>query len=677
METERNEKKLRLKSKLPESAPVRTGGTFFRHGNWSRLKNLVCFALFAVLCQRAEAGGIPQKFDEGKGGALLCRGNFLYAALENKLCVYDVSSPLKPMLLSSIPSLGNRQFALAGNILYLSCRNRGVQVFDVTKPQAPKELSHFYPVELATGLTVSGNVLGVAQRVYGVELFDVTDPGHPRFMGRLKTGEAQSAVFFGKGKIAIGDWGTGMAVIGDVSNPASPRSIGRCTLSGRGDGVAIRGDYLFAATGGKLRRSETDGHGLEIFDISHPKKPVQVSRIAFPLNRESVPDWWQVLVTDKTAFVADSYNGVYRIDISDLKSPKIEEHWLLPQDAVSRIAMGNGVIYISGHKSGLYLVPCAEAMQTPPPAAEIKPVPPMKSPEVPGLSATSVPGFVWSLTTDGSRLYASCGEKGLREYRIEAGGSLTPGRIYDGNCFDCKVHESLLFMARDSFFDIFDRKNGRLLSRTPSVSGKTFFRFQLYDGGKLLVSSSRTWQLQFWDVSDPSAPKLICSPSGGGILYDDMLPEREINGLFPVNWHAGFPIWYKTDRTPEPAFCKLDKLRRVSNQMCGITACRGKFLLFAKQNKALLLDPNTPEQYTFLDVKHGDGIPSAEGNIVALSERRSGSVTLYAFDGKALVRIPERCYKLPFTVTGRTVFHRGKVYIPAGTFGIYRENNIK
>ena len=637
------------------------------------LKNLVYFAFFMVSCLLAGAEFIPQKFAEGKGGALLCRENYLYAALNDKLCIYDVSSPLKPECLSSVPARGNRQFALAGNILYLSCRIRGVQVFDVADPRAPKELCRFYPVELATGLTVSGNVLGVAQRGYGVEMFDVTDPRHPRSMGRLKTGEAQSAVFFGKGKIAVGDWGPGMAVIGDVSDPAAPRIISSCTLSGRGDGVAVRGNYLFAASGGKLRRSKTNGHGLEIFDISKLRKPVQVGRIAFPLNKESVPDWWQVLVTDKTAFVADSYNGVYRIDISEVKSPKIEGHLVLPQDAVSRITTGNGVLYISGLKTGLYLVPCAEAVQTLPPPAEMKTVPPMKPPAVPGLTATTVPGFVWNLTTDGDRLYASCGENGLREYRIEADGSLSPGKIYEQSCFDCKIHDSLLFLARDDRFDIIDRKNHRLLSSTPSVRGMPFFHFHLYDNGRLLVSSGRTTTLQFWDVSDPSAPRLICTRSGRGILYDDMLPEREINGLFPVNWHAAFPIWYKSDRKPEPVFSSLKNLNRVSNSRCGVTACGGKFLLFCR-NKVLLLDPEHPEKYTFLPLKHKGGIPSSDGNIIALSERASGNVTLYSFDKTSIRPIPERCYKLPFTVTGRTVFHRGKVYIPAGAFGIYREN---
>ena len=633
-------------------------------------------AMLACLCAAALAGAelVPRKFAEGPGGALLCRGDLLYAALKGRLCIYDVSSPQEPKLLSSVPAIGNRQFALAGNTLYLSCRGRGIQVFDVTDPRAPKEINRFYPVELATGLTVSGNVLGVAQRVYGVELFDVTDPRHPRSMGRLKTGEAQSAVFFGRGRIAVGDWGTGKALIGDVSDPASPRLIGVCRLSGLGDGVAVRGDLLFVATGHKFRHSGTNGHGLEIFDISDPGKPVPVSRTDFPLNKESVPDWWQVLVTDRHAFVADSFNGVYIIDIADVKAPKIKDHLFLPQDAASRITAGRGVLYISGYKSGLYLLPCAEAVPTPPPAAEIKPVPPPKAPEVRGLRATAVPGFVWRLTVDGDRLYASCGADGLREYRIEADGSLTPGKVYDGNCFDCKVHDSLLFMARDAFFDIFDRKSGRLLSRTPSADGRSFFQFQLYDGGRLLASSSRTALLQFWDVSDRAAPRLICAQWAGGILYNDMLPEREINGLFPVNWHAASPVWYKTDRTPDPVFRKLEKLNRVSNQMCGVTACRDKFLLFARRNKVLLLDPEAPERYVFLDVKHDDGIPSAEGNVVALSERRTGCVTLYAFDGKTLVRIPERSYKLPFTVTGRAVFHRGKVYIPAGTFGIWRES---
>lgn len=634
----------------------------------------IAFAFLLLFGTLSGAELSPQKFADGSGGALLCRGNYLYAVVKYKLCIYDISSPMKPKLLSSIPALGNRQFALAGNILYLSCRFRGVQVFDVSNPRKPKEINHFYPVELATGLTISGNVLGVTQRIYGVEFFDVTNPRKPRAMGRLKTDEAQSAVFFGKGKIAIGDWGSGKVVIGDVSNPASPKTLSVSSLSGMGDGVAVRGKYLFAATGHKVFRGKTNGHGLEIFDISNPNKPVKVSQVIFPRDKKAIPDWWQVLVTEKTAFVADSLNGVYIIDISNIKSPKIKDHLLLPNDAASRMTMANGVLYISGHRTGLYLLPCKDSIPMPSQEAEVKVAPRGSTPNVPGLKSIPLPGFVWSLTIDGDTLYAACGAAGLREYQIKADGSLMPGKVYEQSCFDCQVYKNLIFMANDNYLDIYDRKANRRLSRTMMMSSNPFFQIHLYNQGKQIVSSGRTNILQCWDVSNPSKPKMLSRPSGYGILYDDMLPDKDIDGIFMVNWHSRSPALYKVDKTPDATICVLEKLSRVSNQTNGITACHGKFLLFANQDKVVVLDPKNPEQHKFIKIKHDGGIPSTDGDTIALSKRATGNISFFTFNNGALSPIPGRAYQLPFTVPGRIVFHKGKAYIPAGNYGIYCES---
>ena len=632
---------------------------------------IVCLFLLTTL---AGAELVPQKFADGGGGALLCRGNYLYAVLKYKLCIYDVSSPTKPKLLSSVPALGNRQFALEGNTLYLSCRHNGVQIFDVSDPRKPREISNFKPVELATGLTVSGDVLGVTQRIYGVEFFDVSDPRKPRSMGRLKTDEAQSAVFFGKGKIAIGDWGSGKAVIGDVSDPSAPKTLSASSLSGMGDGVAVRDNYLFAVTGNKIFRGKTNGHGLEIFDISDLKKPVKVSQVVFPLDKKAIPDWWQVIVTKKTAFVADACNGVYIIDISNIKAPKIKDHLLLGDDAASQIAPGKGVLYISGHRKGLYLLPCKDATPVLPPVAEVKVVPKKPAPQVAGLRSIDVPGFVWRLTVDGDKLYASCGEEGLREYQICADGSLKPGRVYKQSCFDCQVHDNLLFMARDKTLDIYDRKSNKLLSSTPGLSWLPVFQIHLYDHGKVVVANGRGSMLLCYDVSDPRKPKLISRPSGHGILYDDMLPDEDIDGIFMVNWHSRSPALYRANKTPDAAICTLEKLSRVSNQANGITVCQGKFLLFANKGQVVVLDPKKPDQHTIINGKHQNGIPTADGNLIALSRRPNGEVTLFSFKNGTLTPISGRTYKLPFTVTGRAVFYKGKAYIPAGTYGIYWES---
>ena len=609
----------------------------------------------------------------GAGGALLLSGTYLYAVLDGNLCTYDVSRPLAPVKVSQATAAGNRQMVCSGIYLYLSCRSRGVQIFSLDDPSHPREVSHFYPSELATGLAVAGDVLAVTLRIYGVEFFDVSNPMNVQPLGQLRTGEAQSASFFGNGKIAIGDWGSLRVVIGDVSDPYRPSMISFSGLDGLGDGVFVQGNWLYAATGMNAPKSQTQwqgrGHGLEIFDISDVKNPRHVGMVKFEVNPSSFPDWWSVKVAGNTAFVSDTGNGVYVVDVTDKSKPVILDNIKLPQDSSSQIAVGNGVVYVSGHNGGLYLfkhdlanvvLPEAVKIQIP----TVRPVPPKFS----GVGNFPLPGFVWSLAKWDSQLYAACAQEGVKEFNIASDGSLLAGRSFPCTAMDCAVSEDLLIIAADQQLMILERSTGKLISSTPATSNAPFLQLRLFN--KQLCTGSRTGRLSLWDISDPSSPKLAGAYSGGGLLYGDMLPERSVNGRFPVNWHSRFVRWYDADAKE----CgMIPELHRASHQMNGITEINGKFLFLGRQ-ECFLLSPETPETYTkvpMLPCK--SGIPTSDGNTIAVSNRRNGDVFFYEFDGKTMREISDRKIVLPMTLTGRVVFHKGMAYIPGGYRGIFFE----
>ncbi len=618
-------------------------------------------------------GASLEQISPGKGGALLLSGTHLYAVLGGKLRTYDVSRPCEPVLVSETPAAGNRQMVGSGKFLFLSCRSRGVQIFSLADSARPCEVNHFYPAELATGLTIAGDVLAVTLRIYGVEFFDVSDPMHVRPLGLLRTGEAQSASFFGNGKIAIGDWGSSRTVIGDVSNPYRPAIISHTGLDGFGDGVSVQGKWLFAATGMNSSKKnpqwEGNGHGLEIIDISDLEKPRHAGMVKFAVNPTAFPDWWSVKVSGDTAFVSDTGNGVYVVDVTDKSHPVIIGNIRLPNDSSSQIAVGNGVVYVSGHNGGLYLFKHDKAHVISPEEArvQIPPVPP-SPPTVSGVHHVPLPGFVWSLAKWDTRLYAACGQEGLREFTIADDGSLSPARSLSCIAMDCAVSERLLIIAADQQLVIMERSTGKLLSATSASADGPFLQLRLF--GTQLCTGSRTGRLSLWNIGDPSSPKLTGEFSGGGLLYGDMLPERSANGKFPVNWHSRFVRWYDADAKE----CgSIPELHRRSHQQNGITEINGKFLLLGRQ-QCFLLSPDATESFTQVPmVPCRSGIPTSDGNVVAVSNRRNGDVFFYEFDGKTLQENPGRHITLPLTLTGRVVFHKGKAYIPAGYRGIYYE----
>ncbi len=642
--------------------------------NISFLKTVIfLFLLFSAVLFSA---AVPvKKFASGNGGALLVSGNHLYAAVQGKLNTYDISTPDDPRLLNSVDASGNRQMVKSGKYLYLSCRASGVQVFSLEDPANPKSVNRFFPAELATGLAVSGNVLAVTLRVYGVEFFDISDPLKVRSLGLLRTKEAQSAAFFGKGRIAISDWGAREVAIGDLRNPGKTKVSCRLQLDGYADGVVVRGKYLYVATGMHASKTRPDnagkGNGLEIFDISDLKNIVRTGVVKFAVTPKMFPDWWSLKVSGNYAFVTNSVNGVYVVDVTDKKAPAILHNIKIPRDAASQIALGKGVVYFSCHRSGVYLFKDERAQETVPEKSEVK-LPRQKNnlpPVVAGLDNLPLPGFVWSLDKWESSLYAACGSGGVREIEIAPDGKLIPRRIFPGIAMDCAVSQKWLIIAADSELKIFDRQSGKLLSSTPAGSRGPFLQLRLY--GDALCTAGRGGAFTLWKIANPEKPAVIGKFSGGGILYHDMLPERAVKNLFPVNWHSRFPRWYNAASGKEIA--ALSAFSRISQQSNGITEIGGKFYLIARKG-VLMLDPENPGAAKLLPMSPVNaGIPTSSGNLVALSNRRTGKIYFYNFDGKRFTGIPERHRNLSFAVPGRIIFHNQKACIPAGLHGIYYE----
>ena len=632
------------------------------------------FTFLALLSLPFSHGAKLKKISAGAGGAICVSGKYLYAVLDDKLCTYDISRPTEPQLCHQTAAAGNRQLVKGKNCLFLSCRANGVQVFSLQNPAAPQEINRFYPAELATGLTISQNVLAVTLRIYGVEFFDISDPRKVRSLGLLRGGEAQSAAFFGDGKIAIGDWAKHRVLIGDVKNLARSKLISSCILDGAGDGIFISGKYLYAATGYDAAPTTKNragrGHGLEIFDISDITAPVRTGTVKFAVYPNPFPDWWSVTVANDTAFVADTRNGVYVVDVKDKKQPKILTRIRLKRDSASQLALGDKVVYVSGHRSGLYLFQDPRAAIVPPEKSDI--ALPAVSPEIPSIPKLSnIPqnGFVWSLAKYDNKLYAACGGAGISVFSISADGTLHGEKQqFPGVAMDCAVSGKLLIAAADMQLNIFDRTSGELISSTPSPDGTAFLQLRLY--GDVLCTNGRTSKLYMWDISDPAKPQLKAKYSGGGLLYGDMLPERAVNGMFPVNWHSRHLRWYNGSFQE---YASLPELHRRSQQRNGITEINGKFLLIGKK-EIFILDPYEPANFTPIPLPPKcSGIPASDGQIIAVSNRGKGEISFYHFDGRSVVPIPDRKINMPFAVTGRVVFHNRKVYIPAGNCGIYFE----
>jgi hypothetical protein len=647
-----------------------------------------------------------EKVENTTGCAAMVVGeNILYTIGTGALTTYDISTPTAPKELGKLQGLGGvRQLAVQNGIAYVTARDSGLWLVDVKNPAKPKLISRYDTVELATGIDVAGDVAFVGLRVYGVELIDVSNPAKPEHLCVFKTREAQSVKYHDQ-KMYIGDWNSGEITIADVSNPRKPKLLSVAQLDGYGDGIDLRGNLCFAATGHHAKSGTEDerfgrGHGVEIFDISDATNPRKIAGVKFPQLYNRYRDFWTPRATAKHLFVADTHNGVFVLDISTPSSPRFIGHLRLPlakalydykkttqlPDSVMGIAVGNGVLYVAGSQTGLYVVrmpgiavPLPPLSSAPP---KITPEPPL-SPD-PNFICYRPDGQVRGALIEGDLAWVACGRAGLHLLKLREDG-MDLQRVWPlGEVFGVAAHGDMLAVAEGGAgLALYHREEGpelRLLGRLkPPSPGSLIQRVWIPGDGRFAVYSTAGSRLDFVDISDPKAPMQVMKHNQTGLLYSDLLCHRALNGRHVgMNWHSGGLAWY--DLGGDKPVVAKQLVERLASHLDGVAAVPGEDRMLYVIHGAYVLLPalaegpsNTWTRYRLPDNQRMNGIPTIDGNTLALSERASKRVTVIDIsDITAPKLVAGRQYQFegnPDTVA----FWRGRLLIPCGYQGLLME----
>lgn len=650
-----------------------------------------------------DVNAIPYQTVSDSSGciALARKGTFLYCGGAS-LCVYDISEPLNPRKLWEERGFGFcRQMLVAGERLYVTARQFGLWIFDLAEPAAPRLLSHYDTVELATGIAVAGSIVFVTLRIYGVEILDCSDPRRPRHLALQRTQEAQSA-FYEDGLLFVGNWAGAHISVLDVSNPRRPRLLSTAALGGYGDGLALHQGFCYAATGLNARGIGTEtllgnGHGLDVFRVQGTALE-PVARVDFPPLMVKTNDFWTVRACGQTAFVADTHNGVFRIDVADPRQPRCTGRLQLPgisrvdarregqvsiqlPDCAGSIAIGDGVLYVAGASTGLHIAPMTEARveETPAARAIILPATPAeKSPgdALSGMRCLDLGGQVRRLALKGDVLYAACSHAGVRVLHLQDQEAESVAGIKAACAYDVAVRDDCLYVAEGleglAVYSLQEpyRELGRWRKSNCSIQ-----TLHLSDNGRFAVCGNHSGTLQFFDIRDLGAIELAWQTSHGGLLYGDTLPDHEVQDLLPVIWPYCGLAWYDL-AGEKPQLCFDDRNNCLGGQCEGLCRFGERFLMTTLDQRFLLLDPQdlgqNPQQLAALSAC--SGVPSVDGNIVAFAQRRDGAVQLYQISGAGTATlIPERCLQGLYGTPDRVLFHRGRMLIPCGQQGLLWE----
>lgn len=623
------------------------------------------------------------------------RGNLLYVLGAHALWIYDVTDPLQPRPIGKCDGLFNgRQIALSGSTACIAARANGLYLVDISDPRHPRQLSRFDTIELATGVA-AGPIAFVSLRVYGIECVDISDPAQPRHLSLTKTPEAQSS-WYDAGKLYVGNWAPCSMSILDLANPHAPELLCNHPLSGYGDGLMVAGSLGLASTGhhariGSPEKRKNNGHGFDLIDLANPLHPKTLSHFHFPPYFSRGNDFWTVRLSGNIVIAADSHNGVFLVDISDRRNPKGVAHLRLPEvpspaggvcpDAVSGIAPGNNVVYLSGVRTGLFLaeIPGMQPMDTPDTPPPVIP-PAVSTSSVPGFFCYDAGGQVRAAAVRGDIAWIAASHAGIHAVRLTDDG-IKPLAVHPvPEAYDCKVSDDRLYVAEGAnglaVYQILPEGKLALLGRSQKLpSGELAQLVWVIQGTPYAVVSARTGTLRFFDVSDPARIAQVFTHRQISLLYGDLLCDRLLGGKYIANnWHSGGLAWYDLSGS-RPAVANR-VVERLNGHLDGLTALNDK-LLMLNQGRYVLLSPNQPgPSKTWKRYSAGEplrGIPSVDGTTVAISHRSTGKVGVYDFSNPEAAR-PVRKRSWKFDVPPGTVsFWRGRLVIPLSYRGLLLE----
>ena len=684
--------------------------------------------------------GEPIPFEKVPGTgptmALAISGGKLYALEGDGLSVYDISDPVNPKRLGFVGGMGNvRQLKVSGNTAFLTSRQCGLWAVDVSDSRNPKILSNFDTVEFATGLDVVGNLAVVGNRVYGVQCVDVSDPSAMRHISRLRTDESQSVMYNG-GLIFSGDWAGGEITVIDASDLENLKVVSKLALDGYGDGFEVRGNLLYASTGqhkksGPEKLRHGAGHGLEIFDISDPRNPKRLSRVSFPSIYFGPCDYWTPRLSGKYCFASDTINGVFLLDVSNAASPKILGNLILPKrdpenpdkklpfallrdpkipqgDPVSSIAVGDGVLYIAGTFTGLYVarmdgVAKPEMRR----AGSLPSIPPPPSAGDCGGLITSGPELVNPIraaAVDGDTVYAANVWGGLKIFRLSPGKMELLKVEKIPYVADVKRVGKRLFTAEGKngigVYDIVSPTELKEVGRLAELPSPVNFVQYVwaFEGCPVIVASCANSQIYFIDVSDPANPRFINKVFGPQILYGNYGSQKLACGkYFALNRHVGGNMIFDLSAPGTPKLVNSDTFP-MCHQSGGVDAMGEKFItsrcggyafidpenivptrslkrfMFPSQERELADAPDESMRSRAEFPKNDfEGFVSydPESKRLAVANRMYGVCRLYDFSDAANPKFLKK-YELSSN-PHVPVFWRGKLLIPGGYAGLLLE----
>ena len=293
--------------------------------------------------------------------------------------VLDVSAPAWPRFLAHIEQTVDKSgIMLRGGFLYLGVPGETLKVFDLRDRRRPVEVASLkMPNDPVGGrkapiwrMAVEGELLYVANDEW-VRVFDITNPASPTEVSRIRSnGGATDIAVADKRAYVLGP-STGVFTgrpslqIFDFLKLDEPLSFGTVGTLGFREGIHVRGTRVYAG-------------GLQLFEVTNPDQPVEVSRLELPgRNGDS-----ELLSGAERLLLARSDNAgggeIVDVDAGNPQALRAAARQTLTDEGRD-VAVNGGLAIVAAETSGIVMFQIGPDLPRPPTATP----PPTPHPPLP------------------------------------------------------------------------------------------------------------------------------------------------------------------------------------------------------------------------------------------------------------------------------------------------------
>ena len=280
-------------------------------------------------------------------------GNFAYVADGlNGLQLIDISNPQAPVLSGRADTPGSaRDVAIAGNYAYVADFRNGLQVIDISNSQIPVLAGSVDVPGFAITVAIVGNFAYVGGGYKnGLQVIDITQPEAPVLVGSFDNPDYALGFAIAGNFVYAATNFNGLQVL-DSTDPGSPVVVSSTGTPGFSKSIANAGNFSYIA--------DADG-GLQVIDIRNPYAPVLVGGSAGSSSYAT-----GVVLAENFAYVVDALSGLQLFDITHAQAPMLVDSIANPIQNISynSIAIAGNFVYVMDYR-GLSIFPLAYSLST-------------------------------------------------------------------------------------------------------------------------------------------------------------------------------------------------------------------------------------------------------------------------------------------------------------------------